>query len=216
MSAESVTPSERREAVRYFQVSPTGAFYATLSPDSEPMRMLLLQVLSSDIPVPHVPQLLGRLTGLSQESAERLLEQMQARGLLSLVEKPLPVAAGALEKVLPELLAPLGENKVMLADQQGFALANSGFGAEEAEAVAGMAGDLMALGDRHQRLIDTHLELSGCSWALVNAVGQSELGFWVLCVGREKFVLVIEGMPYLNRQPFVDLASLLIRRYLDT
>ena len=78
-----------------------------------------------------------------------------------------------------------------------------------------MALLVMMLTERHERLIKDQLELFGCSWALVNAVGQSDLGFWVLTIGREKFLLIIEGMPYLNRQPFVDLASVLIRRYLD-
>ena len=93
---------------------------------------------------------------------------------------------------------------MLLSDEQGFALAQCGFSNEDSEALAGMAADLMALGERHKALVDNRLQLYGCSWALVNSVGQSELGFWIICVGREKFLLIIEGMPYLNRQPFVD------------
>jgi hypothetical protein len=215
MSAQSNAPFEDGGETLYFQVLPAGAYYATFSREPEDMRALLLQLLSSDTPVPYIPSLLEKLTGLDTEGAQRLLDEMQTRNFIELVGEPLEIASGALEQILPDLIAPLGEGKVLLADEQGFSLAHKGFERDEEEAVAGLAADVMMLTERHERLIKDQLELFGCSWALVNAVGQSDLGFWVLTIGREKFLLIIEGMPYLNRQPFVDLASVLIRRYLD-
>lgn len=216
MGVLSTPPEERREAgTQYFYVTPAGAFYATLSAEPEEMRALLLQLLSADTAIPVVPGLMARLTGLNQDDAEAMLDRLISGGMLELRAHPDEVATGALEQMLPKLIGPLGEGKVLLADEQGFALAQKGFSAEEAEALAALAADLLLLHERHQRLTQVHLELFGCSWALVNSVGQSELGFWVINVGREKFLLVIEGMPYLNRHSFVDLASVLIRRYLD-
>ncbi|MBR9882552.1 MAG: hypothetical protein GYB21_02385 [Oceanospirillales bacterium] len=179
------------------------------------MRALLLQLLSSDTPVPYIPALLERLTGLGADDAQQLLVDMHSRNFIELMANPHEIVNGSLERILPDLIAPLGEGKVLLSDEQGFSLAQKGFEPADEEAVAGLAADIMMLSERDTSLINNHLGLYGCSWALVNAVGQSDLGFWVLTIGREKFLLIIEGMPYLNRQPFVDLTSVLIRRYLD-
>lgn len=199
----------------FFQVLPAGAYYATFSSEPDDMRALLLQLLSADTHVPYMPALMEKLTGLSKDGAMKMLDEMCTRNFIELVPTPTQVVDGPLEEVLPELIAPLGEGKVLLADEQGFSLAHKGFKPEEEEAVAGLAADVMMLAERHERLINSQLELYGCSWALVNSVGQSDLGFWVITVGRERFLLIIEGMPYLNRKPFVDLTSILIRRYLD-
>ncbi|WP_432694932.1 hypothetical protein ACQUQP_10235 [Marinobacterium sp. YM272] len=215
MSAQSNRPLEEGDETLYFQVLPAGAYYATFSAEPDDMRALLLQLLSSDTAVPYIPALLGKLTGLNNEEADKLLTNMCGRNFLELVTEPLEIVSGALQDILPDLIAPLGEGKVLLADEQGFSLAQKGFEREEEDAVAGLAADVIMLYERHESLIANQLGLLGCSWALVNAVGQSDLGFWVLTIGREKFLLIIEGMPYLNRQPFVDLTSVLIRRYLD-
>lgn len=215
MGAPSSKSRGEAEETLYFQVLPAGAYYATFSSEAEEMRALLLQLLSADTSVPYMPTLMQKLTGRDEEGAMAMLEEMCTRNFVELVPDPHPIADGPLEKVLPELIAPLGEGKVLLADEQGFSLAQKGFAPEEEEAVAGLAADVMMLAERHDQLINSRLGLYGCSWALVNSVGQSDLGFWVITVGRERFLLIIEGMPYLNRQPFVDLTSVLIRRYLD-
>lgn len=215
MSVQSLKPHSESDETLYFQVLPAGAYYATFSGEPDEMRALLLQLLSSDTPVPYIPALLERLTGLDAEGAQQILVDMHSRNFIELLPNPNEIVTGSLEKILPDLIAPLGEGKVLLADEQGFSLAQKGFSAADEEAVAGLAADIMMLSERHSKLINDNLGLYGCSWALVNAVGQSDLGFWVLSIGREKFLLIIEGMPYLNRQPFVDLTSVLIRRYLD-
>lgn len=206
---------EQNDTPRYFQVTPSGAYYATLSTEPEALRALLLQLLSADTHIPYISSLLQKLTGMGAEEAEALLDKAVQHGFVDLPQDPEPIAAGTIEQLLPEFLPQLADGRVLLADDQGFCLGQSGFGAEEAEAVAGMAADLVSMHERHQALLVSHLGFNGSSWALVDAVGQSELGFWTLHVGEQKFLLILEGMPHLNRQPFVDLMSVLIRRYLD-
>ena len=206
---------EQNDTPRYFQVTPSGAYYATLSTEPEALRALLLQLLSADTHIPYISSLLQKLTGMGEEEAEALLDKAVQHGFVDLPQNPEPIAAGTIEQLLPEFLPQLADGRVLLADDQGFCLGQSGFDAEEAEAVAGMAADLVSMHERHQALLVRHLGFNGSSWALVDAVGQSELGFWTLHVGEQKFLLILEGMPHLNRQPFVDLMSVLIRRYLD-
>lgn len=206
---------EQNDTPRYFQVTPSGAYYATLNTEPEALRALLLQLLSADTHIPYISSLLQKLTGMGEEEAQTLLDKAVQHGFVDLPQNPEPIATGTIEQLLPEYLPQLADGRVLLADDQGFCLGQSGFGAEEAEAVAGMAADLVSMHERHQALLGRHLGLDGSSWALVDAVGQSELGFWTLHVGEQKFLLILEGMPHLNRQPFVDLMSVLIRRYLD-
>jgi hypothetical protein len=206
---------EQNDTPRYFQVTPSGAYYATLNTEPEALRALLLQLLSADTHIPYISSLLQKLTGMGEEEAQTLLDKAVQHGFVDLPQNPEPIAAGTIEQLLPEFLPQLADGRVLLADDQGFCLGQSGFGAEEAEAVAGMAADLVSMHERHQALLGRHLGFDGSSWALVDAVGQSELGFWTLHVGEQKFLLILEGMPHLNRQPFVDLMSVLIRRYLD-
>lgn len=206
---------EQNDTPRYFQVTPSGAYYATLNTESEALRALLLQLLSADTHIPYISSLLQKLTGMGEEDAQVLLDKAVQHGFVDLPQNPEPIAGGTIEQLLPEFLPRLADGRVLLADDQGFCLGQSGFGAEEAEAVAGMAADLVSMHERHQSLLGRHLGFDGSSWALVDAVGQSELGFWTLHVGEQKFLLILEGMPHLNRQPFVDLMSVLIRRYLD-
>lgn len=206
---------EQNDTPRYFQVTPSGAYYATLNTEPEALRALLLQLLSADTHIPYISSLLQKLTGMGEEEAQTLLDKAVQHGFVDLPQNPEPIATGTIEQLLPEYLPQLADGRVLLADDQGFCLGQSGFGAEEAEAVAGMAADLVSMHERHQALLVRHLGLDGSSWALVDAVGQSELGFWTLHVGEQKFLLILEGMPHLNRQPFVDLMSVLIRRYLD-
>jgi len=206
---------EHNDTPRYFQVTPSGAYYATLNTESETLRALLLQLLSADTHIPYLGSLLQKLTGLPEVEAETLLDKAVQHGFVDLPEAPEAVAAGTIEEILPKVLPSLADGRVLLADDQGFCLGQSGFENEEAEAIAGMAADLVSMHERHQALLGRHLGIDGSSWALIDAVGQSELGFWTLHVGEQKFLLILEGMPHLNRQPFVDLMSVLIRRYLD-
>lgn len=206
---------EQNDTPRYFQVTPSGAYYATLNTEPEALRALLLQLLSADTHIPYISSLLQKLTGMGEQDAQALLDKAVQHGFVDLPQNPEPIASGTIEQLLPEYLPQLADGRVLLADDQGFCIGQSGFGAEEAEAVAGMAADLVSMHERHQALLGRHLGFDGSSWALVDAVGQSELGFWTLHVGEQKFLLILEGMPHLNRQPFVDLMSVLIRRYLD-
>lgn len=211
----SASDKEQGSEQLYFEVTPTGAYYATMSQEPDAQRALLLQLLSSDTAVPYLPALLTKLTGLEADAARDLLKQMQADSMIKLSNRPPKMITGTLEQILPDLIDPLGDGKVLLSDEQGFCLAHQGFTSDEADAVSGLAADLLMLQERHERLINSHLGLWASSWALVNSVGQSDLGFWAMYIGREKFLLVVEGVPFLNRQPFVDLSSVLIRRYLD-
>ena len=206
---------DQKEVTEFFQVTPSGSYFATLSPEMDQRRALLLQLLSADTHVPYFPAVLKKLTGQEDKEAQELLNWLTDKGFLQLTSKPEPVPSGSIEQLLPEYLPQLAEGRVLLADQQGFCLGQSGYADEEAEALAALSADIVLMHERHHRLLKDHLGFNSVSWGLLDAAGHSELGFWTIHVGHQKFLLVLEGMPTLNRQSFVDLLSVLMRRYLD-
>ena len=124
------------------------------------------------------------------------------------------VPEGTIEESLPELLKLLSsDHKALLADGQGFYLAGSGFTHEAAEELSALSGDLASLYTRHQGIIRGNLNIKSGAFALVDAAGYSQLGFWPLYIGDTLFMLVISGVPRLDQKVFVDLIWTLHKRY---
>jgi hypothetical protein len=198
----------------FMEPTPAGAFYAVSANKEEPARSLLLGILS-ERSLPNLDS--ARLTmwsGLQHQESVELVHRLQELGWLSGRENPLSAPDGPLEEVLPEMLAHVSvEGKALLADDQGFYLSTSGIAHETAEALSAVSANLGSLYDRHQRLLVNNLGLSEQAWTLSNAAGNSQLGFWPLYVGPQRFVLVIQGRPTLNQPAFRDLVWVLAKRY---
>ncbi|WP_233152937.1 hypothetical protein [Motiliproteus sp. MSK22-1] len=203
-------------ALEFIKISSSGAYYATLSDEPDDARALLLQLLHADASYPYSDQLIMDLTGESQAVSERLFQSLLDRGLVELVPKPIVLVNQSLERTLPDLLPRLSsQGKVILADDQGFCLGNVGYEEEHAEQLAALSADIMSLHLRHKHLLNQELNLMGESWALVDPLGQSQLGVWVFQFSKKRFVLLLEGIPKLNDSAFVYLIGALARRYLE-
>jgi hypothetical protein len=143
-----------------------------------------------------------------------LLLHCQKLGWVQGVEQPLTAPQGALETLLPELLSQISETgKVLLADDQGFYLACSGFAHEAAEELSALSADLATVHKRRSGLLIRNLGIASHAWAIVDAFGCSQIGFWPLFVGSQQFVLVIAGVPHFNQPEFVTLVWALSLRY---
>jgi hypothetical protein len=94
-------------------------------------------------------------------------------------------------------------------------LGATGFNRDHADALAALSADLISLHQRHQALLNKELNLMGESWGLLDPVGNSTLGTWIIHIGTQSFVIVIHGQPNLNQHQFVELISALSSRYLD-
>jgi hypothetical protein len=60
------------------------------------------------------------------------------------------------------------------------------------------------------------LGITSQSWAIVDAFGNSQIGFWPLFIGKNRFVLVISGVPHFNQPEMVDLVWALSVRYSES
>lgn len=200
----------------FLQITPAGAYYATVSSEPDDARALLLQLLSAEIALPYSEELIEELTDLDQDQAAELFSKLREKGFVELNENPVVVVDEVVEKMLPDLLPLLSSTgRVALADDQGFCLGSSGYEDSHAESLSALAADVISLHERHHPLLNRELSFSGESWGILDPIGQSQVGFWVVHMGSQKFMLIVDEMPRLNQQAFVNLLSVLARRYLD-
>ena len=143
-----------------------------------------------------------------------LLYRMQEIGWLEGITKKQQAPAGTLENIVQQFLPSLSSSdKALLADGQGFYVATHGFAHETAEELSALSADIASLHDRHMGLLRNNLGMRTDAWALIDAGGNSQVGFWPLFVGDQRFVLVIGGMPYFNHQSLTSIVWSLSVRY---
>ncbi len=198
----------------HLEPTPAGAYFAVNSNNAEPARRLLQGVMSESVSPHWDHESLSEWSGLEHKEAQELLYRLQELGWMSGLEQARTAPDDPLEKILPTLLEQLSaEGKALLADNQGFYLAASGIPHEAAESLSAVSADLGSLFERHQRLLANNLGQREQAWALTDAAGNSQLGFWPLHIGWQRFVLVIEGRPSFNQPAFRDLVWILTLRY---
>ncbi len=211
MSIELVTA--RTEV--FGEVTPAGAFYATSSPDQEGNRAILLHVLRTGNRAPFSAEIACQWAETTDsDEALRSIFRLQRLGLLRGTHQARTDSDLRLEDALPPLLARLSDQqKTLLADENGFYLAAAGFAHEAAEELAGLSADLLSLQSRHSRLLKNNLRVNTETWGLLDPSGRSELGFWPLFIGQQRFMLIVSGTPRLQDQSFVTLVQELDKRY---
>lgn len=198
----------------YLAPTPAGAYDAVSGRTSDRSRRIILNAMRDRESPELTAENLARMSGLPQEDAVAYLYRMQSLNLVQGLDTPRRLPSDNLETALPRVLAEIaGANRALLADEQGFYLASHGFHHETAEELAGLSADISTMHVRHQGLIAGNLSLRTAAWALINAGGNSEIGFWPLIVGETRFVLILTGLPHLNRPATVDLIWMLVQRY---
>ncbi len=199
----------------YANVTPAGAYYAASGTEDEPARRLLFGILAeARTPLLSIELLCAWSGQDSPDDALALLHRMQVVGWLDAESQARDAPAAHLERDMPGLLAQLSDGqRALLADEQGFQLAQSGFSHEAGEQLAALAAELAALHARYRGLLRGNLRLNVGGLAAVDAAGHSQLGVWPLNIGAQSFVLIIAGLPRLNSVAFSDTVWGLTRRY---
>lgn len=199
----------------YVTPTPAGAYYCVASEEDSPSRRLLNTLLTKKETPLISPQELRQWNDFeSEEKALELLYHTQSLGWIEGLDAQQHAPPGTLETTLPSLLSQLsGAGKALLADSQGFYICSEGFPHESAEELSALSADIASLQLRHQRLLQNNLGLGTSAWSLVDAAGNSQLGFWPMFIGDQRFVLVISGIPHLNKPAFTRLVWSLCKRY---
>ena len=198
----------------YVYATPGGAYYATLSAKPEPARRFLQRLFSEQVTPRLTLDLIQEWSGLQGDEALELAHRMQSLGFIQGLEASMQAPEGRMEDLLSELLEELSDDgKSVLAESQGLYISSSGYPHETAVELAALSSELVDLRDRHAGLVDSNLGLASGAWALVNAAGNSEIGFWPLYYGGVRFTLIAAGRPQFNRGAFISLIWVLGQRY---
>ncbi|MFW5426650.1 MAG: hypothetical protein ACKE8G_07300 [Methylophagaceae bacterium] len=212
-----MTTTESYQISDNLYVSPTsaGAYFCVSGEGDVPARKLLRVLLKQATNTIFSTEELMQWSGLKdKDEALALLYRMQSLNWLEGQKQQAVAPEGSLEDLLPEILAKLSDSgKVLLADEQGFYLSSQGFPHETAEELSALSADLFSLYGRHQGLLKNNLGLETSAWAVVDAAGNGQIGFWPLWVGKHRFVLVIKGVPLLNQVALMKLIWVLSIRY---
>lgn len=199
----------------YLLPTPAGAFKAVSESDSNRLRNFLVAVLKQNGQAEVNDINLCQWSGFSNpQEAHEFTQRLQTLGWLHITHQPYKIPGGSLQKALVSLLPALTrDGKILLADTQGFYLHSHGFPHEAAEEISALSADIANMHARRAGLINRNLGLSGSAWSLTNAAGHSQLGFWPLFIGPERFVLVISGSPAFNQPQLVELIYVLHNRF---
>ncbi|PIE40745.1 MAG: hypothetical protein CSA49_06885 [Gammaproteobacteria bacterium] len=197
----------------YLQVKPAGAYHCVCDANQDAASRIVSYLLGQETtPLFSLESIAAWLDG-NEPKAREILRHMQKLQWLQWVSEPQSVKDGKLEDILPGILAPLSmSEKSLLADNQGFYIASNGIPHETAEELSALSADLASLYERHRGLLNGNLNRPD-NWAIVDAAGFSQLGFWPLHVGNELFFLVVDGMPRFDHPNFMQLVWVLCSRY---
>ncbi len=199
----------------YLYPTPVGAYYAMAADEMDKSRKFILSLLQQKHTLELNVENIKHLMDESDEAkALELLHHCYQLGWVQGVEQDIQSPQGALEDILPNLLIQLSESdKVLLADDQGFYLSSTGFQHEVAEELSALSAEISSVHKRRSGLLKNNLGIASHAWSIVDATGNSQIGFWPIFVGKQRFVLVIEGIPHFKQSDFVTLAWALNIRY---
>lgn len=204
----------RLELPNYLAPTPAGAFYAVQAQLKDAASQYLLFLLAQETTPLFEKSHLAMLNAASDEDAMQLLYRMQQLGYIQALDTPMEIEQGPLADILPRLLTKLShQGKVVLADEQGFYLAMSGFTHETGEELSALSAGLHEVYQRHRALLSNNMGIKGAALGLLDVAGNSEIGFWPLYFSRTRFSLIISGMPRFNCAEFTQIINYLAIRY---
>ena len=199
----------------FMGVTPGGSFYTVQDDTEEFGRQFLHRLLTVDETPPFSLDMAQELSGMQDETETlEFVHLLQDAGFITGQRVSQSAPTGSLEHMLPDLLKSLSDDgRAVLAEGQGLYLGSSGFPHEAAEELAALSASLTAIYKRHKDVLKGNLGYRQRAWGLIDASGHSEIGFWPLYIGKDRFTLIVGGMPQFNQPAFTQLIWALERRY---
>ena len=201
----------------YLGVTPGGVYYAVQDNVPEAGRDFLHKLLQRQQTPLFNTDVACELSSLKKKRALEFVHWLQEAGLVIGLEHSEQAPQETLERLLPQLLRTLSdEGKAVLAESRGLYLGSAGFPHEAAEELAALSANLTAVYARHKELLQGNLGYRQRAWGLIDASGNSEVGFWPIYIGKNRFTLIVGGIPQLNQPAFKQLVWALEMRYGST
>jgi len=202
----------------YIYLTPAGCYYAVSAVEEDPIRKFLHNLLGlNKTPKLDIKNLQALMSNEDEEKCISLLQRCQELGWVQGIKEEREAPTGAFEDIFPSLLSKLSEQeRILLADDQGFYLTSHGYAHEVAEEISALSAEISVVHERRAGLLMKNLGLNSHAWAVVNASGHSQLGFWPLFIGETRFVIAISGISHFNQPEFISLVWALSVRYANT
>ena len=198
----------------FLGTTPGGVYYAVQDNVPEAGRDFLHRLLQKPTTPVFNVDVACELSTLKKKRALEFVHWMQEAGLVIGLEHQEDAPQETLERLLPTLLRQLSEEgKAVLAESRGLYLGSAGFPHEAAEELAALSANLSSVYARHKELLQGNLGYRQRAWGLIDASGNSEVGFWPIYIGPNRFTLIIGGIPQLNQPAFKQLVWALEMRY---
>ena len=199
----------------YLYPTPGGGFYLVSSREEDKSRRFISALMEEqETPSLNLENLQHYMQSNDAEKCFDLLHHNQKLGWIQGLDSAMQYPQGKLEDILPGLLKNISEQgKVLLADEQGFYLASEGFPHEVAEELSALSAEMATVYERRSGLLVNNLGIGSSAWSIVDAAGNSKIGFWPVFIGEHRFVLVVSGVPHFNQAEFVSLCWALSIRY---
>ena len=199
----------------FMEVTSAGVFHLVCTPEMNDIKKVLFNILSYGFREELSIEIIMRVTGAgSVEDALGIIYKLQRIGYIKGSTSVAVQNFGDADNMLTVMLGRLSSiGKAVLADGDGMYVASSGLTHESAEELAGFSVECINLYQKHIRLMVNNLRIGSSAFALVNPSGRSEIGVWPVYIEHLRFALIIEGLPRLQHEDFVNMIRLLYSRY---
>lgn len=203
------------KTTKYLMPTPGGAYYLTQDNTSNWKKDVLKKLFSmKKTPKLNHKNLIALFDTDESENLEYKIEMCKKLKLIQVVDEQITAPSGLLEDNLDKIIHLFSKKeKAILSDSQGFCISNSGFPAEMSEEISVLSADIAIMHKRRALNINKKLDLNSQAWSIVDASGNSCLGFWPININQEVFVLVLEGVPFFNQPVMVSLIWSLFLRF---
>lgn len=195
--------------------TPAGAYYLAQDNTESWQKTVLKKLFSNPQAMELNDELLQKLFISSDKDKLKVkLKTCEELQLIEVVTEQFTPPLENIEETLNGLIRHFSQKeKVLLTDSQGLCIANYGFPAEMLEEISVLSADIAIMHKRRALNINKKLGLNSQAWSIVDASGNSCLGFWPLNINDEVFVLALEGFPFFNHPALVTLVWILFLRY---
>ncbi len=203
---------------QYILPTPAGAYFLAQDNAENWQKDVLKKLFSNDKSLEvNSPNLQHVFNTSNSENLSYKIEQCKKQHLVQVVDTEITAPSGDFENLLNTIISKFSnKEKALLCDSQGLCIANNGFPIEMQEEISVLSADIAIMHKRRAQNINDKLGLNSQAWSIVDASGNSCLGFWPLNINNEVFVLVIEGVPFFNQPEMVNLIWVLYLRYGDS
>lgn len=196
----------------YYKLNYTGLSYLITSPEKNPERDLILNILRQNNQAVVSISQLEESSGMASQKIHEIIKSFSAKDFISKVaEQNIDTEQGAYKNLVEKIQVLASGGSLMLVDKNGLVIAEDGF--------VGIRKDFLAANAAHHVLKNEATKINSSEsngnnpWGVTIKWGSRKVLVQILYVGKKKFILVVDVAARLSKQGLILLVAFLARRY---